>query len=156
MADGNVSKVQACHWSVIGNRQMTEAGFEKLIHAWWLDVLNGTLSTASVFTGNVQNQNQSKPYVVVDIELRRLISTNSGRADQAEVVFEIYVEKLNWQQGRDIAVAIRQAAENTTTFTSGDVMMSSIEYEEDAYDQLEDGTWQFNQPFTATVQYSYS
>jgi len=134
---------------------MTENGFEQLIHAWWGDVLDGTLSVDSVFTGEVQNQEQAKPYVVLDVELRRLVSTNSGRADQAEVLFKIYVERHNWSTGRDIAIAVRQAAESTTAFSSNDVTMSSLEYEEDAYDQLEDGTWVFNQPFTAIVQYSY-
>jgi len=134
---------------------MTEAGFEKLIHAWWADVLNGTVPASSVFTGKVQQQSPTKPYVVLNIELRPLVKTNSGRADRAEVVFQIYTGKHDWQQGRDIAVAIRDAAEETTLFTEGDVKMSSLDYEEDAYDQLEDGTWQFSQPFTAVVQYTY-
>lgn len=76
---------------------------EKLILAFWESNLDSLLSADRVFNTAPDDDEESPPYAVIDVDIEQGPRTNTGGYRNGQLTLELFHE--NWKTGLDIVTA---------------------------------------------------
>ena len=99
------------------------------------------MPTASVFTGDVQDQTQARPYVTISVESVPSEHRSQGQfVEHAEIAVDSFFD--DWQDGKDFAVELKAQLHNQAISTTG-IGARLVRLTSDGYMQEPDEVWHF-------------
>ena len=123
---------------------------EGLFHTWYAaqSSLIALLPAASLFTGQVRDENQALPYATVNIQRTSGIHTNTGRTYEAELEFELF--SRSWSEGRGLCDELYDQLDNASLSGSG-ITITRARFRQEWYLQEPDGVEHFLQRYSLTI-----